>query len=211
MKFINDLKKSYHIIFQSGVILALLLVLFAFKIPTDQKKPIVFPKEDPDITETIDPPITKQKDIPAKPPKPSVVTEVPNDEIIEDPIGDLDINWEDGEGKLALPEEPKDEIVETIFLPVEQQPKMKGGIKSLYKKITYPRKAKLAGIEGTVLVQFIVATDGSVKDAKILRGIGGGCDKEALRVVKELEFEPGRQRGKAVPVRMSIPVIFKLK
>ncbi len=116
MRFINDLKNSYHILFQSGVIIALLLVLLAFKIPTDQKEPIVFPKEDPDVTETIDPPTTEHIDTPATPPKPSVMIEVPNEKVIEDPIGDLDINWEDGGDKLAVPEEPKDEIKEKIFI-----------------------------------------------------------------------------------------------
>lgn len=211
MKFSSDLKRIYSIILETGIILALLIVISAFKFPADNQETLTFPQEDPDITESIETPMTEHFETPATPPKPSVLTPVPNDEIIEDPIGSLDINWEGGNGKLAVSEEPEDKIDETIFVAVEQEPKIKGGIKSLYKKVNYPRRAKLAGIEGTVHIQFIVAPDGSVKQAEILRGIGGGCDKEALRVVKDLEFEPGRQRGKAVPVRMSIPVIFKLK
>lgn len=211
MQFISDLKRIYPIILETGVILTLLLVMSAFKFPSENQETLTFPPEDPDITKSIDTPITEQIETPAQPPKPSVMTPVPNEQVIEDPIGDLKINLENGDEKLAIPEEPEDEIDETIFLAVEQEPKIKGGIESLYKKVNYPRKAKLAGIEGTVLVQFIVAKDGSVKNAKILRGIGGGCDEEALRVVKDLEFEPGRQRGNPVPVRMSIPVIFKLK
>jgi protein TonB len=115
--------------------------------------------------------------------------------------------------KLEVPDPPKDEEEEEeeVFVVVEQQPKLKGGLKSLQQKINYPDMARKAGIEGRVIVQFIVNEKGQVEDPKVIRGIGGGCDKEALRVVKEAEFEPGRQRGNPVRVQYSLPITFQLQ
>ncbi|NBC65150.1 MAG: TonB family protein, partial [Bacteroidetes bacterium] len=78
------------------------------------------------------------------------------------------------------------------------------------RNIRYPEMAKEAGIEGTVYVQFVVSENGNVEDAKVIRGIGGGADEEALRVVKEATFEPGYQDGKPIRVQYSIPIQFKL-
>jgi TonB family protein len=99
---------------------------------------------------------------------------------------------------------------EQIFLAVETQPELKGKMAQFQSKVQYPAECKDQGIEGRVTVQFIVDKQGQVKDPKVIRGIGGGCDEEALRVVRQAEFVPGRQRGKRVNVRMSLPIIFKL-
>lgn len=125
---------------------------------------------------------------------------------------DLEFDWE-GSGRIKLPEEPpvRDRKKENIFVKVEQKPKIKGGIKSLYRDINYPRKAKIADIEGTIQVQFFIDTEGNAKNAEVIRGIGGRCDKEALRAVKELTFKPGRQRGRAVQVQMTLAVRFQLQ
>ena len=67
------------------------------------------------------------------------------------------------------------------------------------------------GIEGTVIVVFVVNSDGAVSDVEILRGIGGYCDEEAIRVVENSpKWEPGKQRGRIVNVRMRMPIRFKL-
>ncbi len=71
--------------------------------------------------------------------------------------------------------------------------------------------ASKAGIEGKVIIQFIVNEAGKVEDPRVIRGIGGGCDEEALRVVKQAEFQPGRQRGKPVRVQYSLPITFRLQ
>ena len=71
--------------------------------------------------------------------------------------------------------------------------------------------ARESGIEGTVFVTFVIERDGSVTDVKILRGIGGGCDEEALRVVRNMpKCEPGKQRGKPVRVQFNMPIKFTL-
>lgn len=97
-----------------------------------------------------------------------------------------------------------------FFVAVEKMPKLKGGLKALEQKVHYPETAVKAGIEGRVIVQFIVDKEGNVQNPQIIRGIGGGCDKEALRVVKQAKFEPGTQRGHAVKVQYSLPIVFRL-
>ncbi len=100
----------------------------------------------------------------------------------------------------------------TIFRVVEQMPKMVGGIQALYKAIGgYPELARKAGIEGTVIVQFTVDENGKVTDPKILRTPSEILSDAVLRALKKVRFTPGKQRGRAVKVRMSIPVRFKIQ
>jgi TonB family protein len=102
-----------------------------------------------------------------------------------------------------------------VFDVVEDSPEFPGGMEAwaefLGNHLKYPEEAREMGIEGTVYVVFEVRKDGSVKNAEILRGIGGGCDQEALRVIKESpNWNPGKQRGHTVNVRMRLPIKFKL-
>ncbi|SHF62779.1 TonB family C-terminal domain-containing protein [Fodinibius roseus] len=104
----------------------------------------------------------------------------------------------------------QDESNKEFFVAVEQMPELIGGLESVQRNINYPERAKRAGIEGRVIVQFIVNKQGEVEKPQIIRGIGGGADKEALRVVRQARFKPGKQRGQPVPVQYSLPIIFKL-
>lgn len=113
--------------------------------------------------------------------------------------------------------EEEEEIVEesVIFTVVETMPEYPGGMSELYKylanNVEYPAYAKESGIQGRVFVTFVVEADGSISDARVLRGIGGGCDEEALRVIKAMpNWKPGKQRGKAVRVQYNLPISFKL-
>lgn len=99
---------------------------------------------------------------------------------------------------------------EEIFVVVEKMPELIGGMTSLQNRIQYPEVAKKAGIQGKVVVELIVDKQGRVKDEKVVRGIGGGCDEEALRAVRLARFEPGMQRGKPVEVKLAVPILFKL-
>lgn len=99
---------------------------------------------------------------------------------------------------------------EQVFVVVEQMPELIGGLESLQREIQYPAIAAKAGIEGRVIVQFIVDEEGRPTKPMVVRGIGAGCDEEAVRAAMTTRFEPGRQRGKAVKVQMSLPVTFKL-
>lgn len=98
-----------------------------------------------------------------------------------------------------------------VFVVVEEMPVLIGGLEAIQQEIQYPQIARLAGIEGRVFVQFIVDAQGNVVNPKVVRGLGAGCDEEALRVLQTATFKPGRQAGIEVPVKMSIPVTFQLR
>lgn len=102
-----------------------------------------------------------------------------------------------------------------IFTVVEDMPTFPGGeearMKYLMENIKYPEEARTKGIQGTVYVTFVVEKDGSISNVKVLRGIGGGCDEEAIRVVSKMpNWKPGKQRGKAVRVQFNMPFKFNL-
>lgn len=102
-----------------------------------------------------------------------------------------------------------------IFDVTEVQPNPPGGMEGwneyLKANVTYPAEAKSMGIEGTVIVVFVVNSDGSVSNPEILRGIGGGADEEALRVVQNSpNWEPAKQKDRVVNCRMRLPIRFKL-
>tara|TARA_Y100000310_G_C20586290_1_gene765557 strand:- start:353 stop:733 length:381 start_codon:yes stop_codon:yes gene_type:complete len=100
---------------------------------------------------------------------------------------------------------------DSIYLNVEKMPIIKGGFAAVGKKIKYPNIAKQMGMQGVVYIGFIVNSEGKVEDPKILKSVAKILDEEAIRVIeKEIEFEPGYQEGKAVPVRFVLPIKFKL-
>jgi len=94
---------------------------------------------------------------------------------------------------------------------VEEMPMPVGGLYSIQSKIKYPEIAKRAGVEGKVFVQAFIDENGNVVEAKIIKGIGAGCDEAALDAVKSTKFSPGKEKGKPVKVQVSIPIMFKLQ
>ncbi|MCL2510535.1 MAG: energy transducer TonB [Bacteroidales bacterium] len=105
---------------------------------------------------------------------------------------------------------------EEIFMIVEQVPEYPGGdearLNFLRNNIKYPQMAREAGIQGTVYVSFTVEKDGSITQVKIARGIGGGCDEEAIRVTRMMpKWKAGKQRGKEVRVSYNMPIKFTLQ
>ena len=110
-------------------------------------------------------------------------------------------------------EEPEQE--EQIFQVVEERPQFPGGdaelMKYLQKNIKYPTICQEQGIQGRVIVQFVVNTDGSIVDPQVIKPVNPHLDKEALRVISTMpKWSPGKQRGKAVRVRFTVPVTFRL-
>lgn len=108
--------------------------------------------------------------------------------------------------------EPVD--VNKVFTAVEQMPAFDGNFASyMQKNMTYPTRANETGVQGRVFVQFTVNTDGSVVDVKVAKGIGYGCDEEAVRVVKKSSgrWKPGKQNGVPVRVNFIVPVTFTLQ
>ncbi|MEQ8686139.1 MAG: TonB family protein [Imperialibacter sp.] len=102
-----------------------------------------------------------------------------------------------------------------VFTIVEQQPEFPGGMSAFYNSIArtlrYPSEARRMGIEGKVFVQFVINQDGSITEIEVIRGIGAGCDQEAIRAIQVSgRWLPGLQRGAPVKVRMVLPITFKL-
>ena len=98
----------------------------------------------------------------------------------------------------------------------DESPEYPGGMEALYKylaeNIHYPEQAKNDQIQGRVVISFVVEKDGGISDAKVVRGIGGGCDEEALRVVNAMpKWTPGKMRGEVVRVNFHLPITFKLQ
>ena len=212
-----NLNTYYTIFLEIGLIVALLIFIIIMRIdlrpPVDED--IVLDVQEEVIMEEIVQ--TRQEIKVPPPPRPPVPVAVPNHEIIEEV--DIMIDAElDFDATLDLPPPPtpvqKEEQVdedEQIFVVVEQMPELIGGLESIQSKIRYPEMAKRADISGRVIVQFVVNEKGEVVNPQVIRGIGGGCDEEALRVVKEAKFRPGNQRGRPVKVRYTVPVIFILR
>ncbi len=215
-----NIKKDYGLFVQVGMVVTLLLLIAAFRANWSRDEiQNVAPEEQEQIQmeEIIR---TQQIETPPPPPKPPEPVEVPDEQELEDVDLNLDADL-DLEAPAELPPpppppaptpQPKQEEPEPeIFVVVEQQPELIGGLESIQSKITYPEIAKRAGVEGRVIVQFVVDESGSVRDPVVVRGIGAGCDEEALKAVRQAKFKPGKQRGKAVKVQMTLPVTFRLK
>jgi TonB family protein len=108
--------------------------------------------------------------------------------------------------------ETNNPINENNFSPVvENMPGPIGGMFAIQEKIQYPEIAKRAGIQGRVIIQAFIDENGNVVHAKVLNGIGGGCDEMAINAVKNTKFNPGMQNGKTVKVQVTIPIVFKLQ
>ena len=207
---INDYKKNYGLRLQVGFILSLSIFILLFKISLPSKEPtaiIIQAQEEVFLEEVIQ---TKHITTPPPPPRPPVPIEVPNDEILDDKIVVLDLEF-DLDKPFNLPASPpENDLEDEIFIVVEQSPVLIGGIASIQKRIRYPELAVNAGIEGRVVLQFIVTYEGKIKNPLVVRGIGGGCDEEALNALEFAKFKPGYQRGRPVNVSYSLPINFSL-
>lgn len=216
-----DLEKKKSIFFEIGLIVSLLIVFAAFEYKSYDKQTIdLSQRVVEDIQEELIP-ITEQKVKPPPPPPPKQVTKI---EIVEDDVEvdeDIDIDVEADDETVfeeyTPPEEDEEEVVETeIFTVVESMPEFPGGMGELMKflaqNIKYPPLAKESGIQGRVFINFVVEPNGTISNVKVLRGIGGGCDEEAVRVVESMpKWKAGMQRGKAVRVSYNLPVKFTLQ
>lgn len=209
----SDLRKFYTVFLEAGLIVVLVAFLVAMKLDFRSQQKDVDLTEEQEVVEMEQITQTKHEEKPPPPPRPQVPVEVPNDEIVEDQNFDInaDLNLQDKLEMPPPPEDKKEEEEEDFFVVVEQMPKLKGGLAKLQGCVNYPEMARKAGIEGRVIVQFIVNEEGNVESPNVVRGIGGGADEEALRCVKQADFEPGRQRGNPVRVQYSLPVVFKLQ
>jgi protein TonB len=213
-----DLEKKKGLFLQIGLVVSLAVTLVAFEWKSyDKVEYDLGQLKVEDVPEEIIP-ITKQEEKPPPPPPPpaQIINVVKDDVKIEN---EAEIQETEVTQETVVEVQPiKEEVVDEpeIFLIVEEMPSFPGGegqlVKYLSDNIKYPAIARENNITGTVFVTFVVGPDGSVKDVKVLRGIGGGCDEEAKRVVMAMpKWKAGKQRGKSVSVQYNLPIRFTLK
>ncbi|MDP2035845.1 MAG: TonB family protein [Ignavibacteria bacterium] len=119
------------------------------------------------------------------------------------PVGDVKV-------MVPKPVEKKPEPVdETYYVAVDMMPEPFGGTEKMQQNVNYPAEAKKEGIVGKVLVKAFINENGEVTRAEIVKGLGYGCDEEALWVVKSTRFRAGKKNGKPVKVQQTIPVSFR--
>lgn len=193
--------------------------------PIDPKKPPPPPppKVDPppikDQIKFVPPVVKKDEEVLEEEPPPPTIDEIKDKEIATETKkgeeGGVDASLTEPDNPPAPPvlEEPKEE---EPFSYVEQMPTFPDGTEAMYKyiydKIKYPAIARENGISGQVIVQFVVSKEGEIQKAKVVRGIGGGCNEEALRVVNGMpRWKPGKHNGRAVPVTFTLPIKFVLQ
>ena len=217
-----NLENKKLMFIQIGLIISLIITWLAFEHKSYDKREIdpsllnrevVIDEEMVEITKQ-----EEQKPQPVEMPKQTTQLEIVEDDV---EVEDIEINAEVEQNEIieeyVAPEVVEEEVVEQeIFQIVEEMPSFPGGEGKLMeyvgKNVKYPQIARETGIQGRVFVNFVVEPDGSVSNVSVLRGIGGGCDEEAMRVVKNMpKWKPGKQRGKPVRVQYMLPVNFRLQ
>ncbi len=211
-----DLRKRYPLYIEIGLVITLLLLIVAFRIDWRPKQEMQFVMEEQEVVQMEEIVQTKQEVKPPPPPRPPVPVEVPDETTLEEEDLNLDAALDINEALTNVPPPPpppdeEEEPEPEVFIVVEEMPEILGGQEALYNCIKYPEIARKAGVEGRVIIQFVVDENGNVTNPQVLRGVGAGLDEEALRCVSQLKFKPGRQRGRPVRVRFTLPVIFRLQ
>ncbi len=207
-----------------GLVLSLSIMYIGFE--WTQKEVVKYEEADTEVLEfeeeIIAQTIQEETPPPPPPPAPEVIEEI---EIVEDDkeTETIDFSTEDDESKvqeiIAVPiqvEEEEDPEENVVFQVVENMPEFPGGRKALMEylseNIKYPSIAAENNIQGRVICQFTVWKDGTIKDIVVARGIDPSLDREAIRVVQGMpKWTPGKQRGKAVNCRFTLPIMFRLQ
>ncbi len=214
----SDLEKSRNLYFFVGLSAAITLAITAFEWRSIQGPKVDLNASNIDLMDEI---IIQRTVIkPPSPPKPKIINPVIEEVSEEEEIEDIEIVidndlFEDPDLDWAPVEEIPEEKIEVYDGIVEVMPVPIGGYDAFYtylgKQIKYPNQARIVGTEGKVFVQFVISDQGEITDIQVIKGIGSGCDEEAIRVLRLApKWNPGKQRGQAVNVRMVIPIIFKL-
>lgn len=217
-----DLQAQRPLLLSIGLFLSLAIVTLSFQAKQYIEKEVIdLQVSQPSTDELLDIPVTEQP-----PPPPSVqlpqIIEVPDEaEIVKemDVSFDVEVSAETKVQEITLNTSPaaemEEEVADEIFVVVEESAQPVDGMANFYKftssNIRYPAQARRMGIEGRVFVEFVVGKDGSLQDITVIKGIGSGCDEEAVRVLKlSPRWQPAKQRGKAVKQRIVLPIVFKL-
>lgn len=214
-----DLQNKSMFFFSIGLFFTLGITVLIFEDKTYDEQVAAIVRNEDVSEEIMDVPATSQP----PPPPPQVqqpqVVEVPDEEEVEEEI-QVNMDVENTEDTKVEQIEIKQEVEEKedenqIFTIVEEQAAPVGGMAAFYKfvgeKMKYPSQARRMQVEGRVFCEFVVNRDGSIQDVKVIRGIGAGCDEEAIRVIQSAPpWKPGKQRGKPVRSKFNLAIIFKL-
>lgn len=216
-----DIDKKSGLFFRIGLAISLALTILAFQWTQYDKQNIdlssnLVIEEEEEVAD-----ITKQETPPAQAPPPAAPPEI---EIIEDNVKventdllkDVEASEQQAIDIPVLQEEKETVVEEEIFFVVEEMPQFPGGEAALQKflkdNIKYPEIEKDNGIQGLVVVSFVVEKDGSVNKVEILKGVTPNINEEAIRVVNAMpRWSPGKQRGKPVRVTINVPIRFTLQ
>ena len=214
-----SLETKRTVFLEISFIIVLTLLFFAFEYKSYAKvEYITTTSVAGDRTEEIVP-ITIQE---VKRPTPKVlpvsIMKVVKDDVEVIDIIEIDVMLDDASPSddYIWVEEVEEIPDDTPFIHVGQMPEFKGGLRAMYgfigEIIRYPRLANEMRISGRVFLTFVVERDGSITDVKVTRGIGGGCDEEAVRVIEAMpNWNPGKQRGKPVRVQFQMAIKFTLQ
>ena len=221
-----DLEGGKGLSILMGIVVGLAVLFVGFEWGT-QEKTIQKDEGIADIIAEEEIDITRQEETPPPPPPPppgEQVAEVLNgvEDDVEVENTDL-LSSEDNQAEAqtqtyvppVVKVEEEEESSQQIFMVVEEMPEFPGGQAALMsfiaKSIKYPVVAQENGIQGRVTCSFVVNKDGSIVDAEVIRGIDPSLDKEALRVINTMpKWKPGKQRGKPVRVKFTVPINFRL-
>ncbi|MEQ9302747.1 MAG: energy transducer TonB [Marinoscillum sp.] len=230
-KDLMDLKKSraqLHeerrpLFFFIGLSVSLLLVILVFNWKTYDHEMVDLGTLDQSFEEILEVPLSTQP----PPPPPKKMLEVftlkeAADQVVVEEIKislDVEITEEMAVDQIIYEDlgmEMEEEKVEEIFLIVEDQANFPGGIGEFYKyvaqNIGYPEPARRLNVSGRVFVKFVVEKDGSLTQVTVIKGIGAGCDEEAMRVIENSpKWNPAKQRGRTVRQWLTLPINFVLR
>ena len=219
-----DLEKRKGLYFEIGLVVILAVCLCAFSIKSyDKDESTGASQAQAEEMEEMDEIENTDVEETPPPPPPPAVQEVEVLNVVEDNVETetIEVTTEETEQEvvIAAPVEApvEEEEEEVVFVVVESMPEFPGGQQALFKylseNVKYPVIAQENGIQGRVICQFVVNKDGSIVDVEVVRSGGDpSLDKEAIRVIKSMpNWKPGKQRGKAVRVKYTVPVNFKLQ
>jgi protein TonB len=212
-----DLSKKTTFFFSIGLLLTLTLVTSAFEFRSYEESVVKLGEKRVDNFDWMkEVPITNQTPPPPPPPPAPVIVVVDDDEkIIDELVVDVEPTQQVAIPEVRVSAEVLVEDTEDIVVFPEECASPNGGMTAFYRyvqdKMKYPGQARRTGVEGRVFVEFVINKDGSISEVKAIKGIGAGCDEEAVRVVQGAPvWNPGKQRGKPVRQRMVLTIVFKL-
>ncbi|MCK6617862.1 MAG: TonB family protein [Cyclobacteriaceae bacterium] len=214
-----DLANMRPLFLGVGLVTTLTVVILAFNWRTAERKHVGLHLTQEKADDLLEIPPTEQP--PPPPPQrvqPLKVVEIPDEEELKE---ELTISIDQETAAEFTPEAAQVEVLheeeetDKIFLVVESEAEFDGGrtalVKFVSENLKYPNQARRMGIEGKVFLSAVIEKDGSVTNVQVLKGIGAGCDEEAVRVVSKLpNWIPAKQRGRPVRSRITVPIIFAL-